>query len=90
MIPRGADSRKTRFHPKVVVVEVIVVVVLAVVLGGHIKVILEIQQYSLTGNILVMVSKWFEQGFQRAGGWRGNQGWKRQQPMEEKVRNQPF
>ena len=79
-----------RFHPKVVVVEVVVVVVLAAVLGSHIEVILEIRQHSPTGNVSVMVSRWLEQGFRRAGGWRGNQGWKRQQPTEEKVRNQPF
>ena len=53
-------------------VEVVVVVVLAAALGGHIEVVLEIRQHSPTGNVSVMVSRWLEQGFRRAGGWRGN------------------
>ena len=53
-----------------------VVVVLTAVLSGHIEVVLEIQQHSPTGNISVTVSRWLEQGFQRADRWRGNQGWK--------------
>src|SRR3954449_2107002 len=70
MIPREADPRKTGFHRKVVVaevmtvVEVVVVVVLAVAPDGHIEGALEIRWNSPQGTF----RRWFRGGLSRGFG----------------------